>query len=66
VSELQLEHVVEELKRLSTREQEEVADYIAFLIMRREKSSVAVFGSIAEPAFARVWDNEDDAVYDEL
>lgn len=66
MSEVELDQVVEQLKQLPTPQQEEVAQFIASLRAKRQTSSAEVFTRMSEPAFARVWDNDEDAAYDEL
>ena len=64
---LQLHHVVEKLKHLSPKRLSEVEDFIDFLHLRdQDKRLQQDFARASEAAFAKVWDNDDDAVYDTL
>jgi hypothetical protein len=45
----------------------EVADFVEFLRLRAEEQQAgAAVTRLSEHAFARVWDNPDDAEYDKL
>ncbi len=63
----QTQPLINKLTTLSPKHIEEVNDFIDFLLMReqqqRETTAVA---RLSEPALAKVWDNEDDAIYDQL
>jgi hypothetical protein len=59
--------LIEKIRQLSEAKQLEVEDFIDFLSQRtqdQELSQLAMQSS--EAAFATVWDNPDDAVYDDL
>ena len=59
--------LIEKLKRLPTQRQAEVEDFVDFLCSREDDQRLATAAARAsEPAFAQVWDNEDDAAYDRL
>lgn len=59
--------LIEKLKALPPDRVAEVEDFVDFLRTRDdERSLVRVARRVAEPAFAKVWGNEDDAVYDKL
>lgn len=59
--------LIEKLKTLPPERVAEVEDFVDFLRARdRERATVRAGMHIAEPAFAKVWDNEDDAAYDKL
>jgi len=59
--------LIEKLKRLPTERMAEVEDFVDFLSHRdREQTLESVAMRAAEPAFAKVWSNEDDAAYDRL
>lgn len=55
--------ILEKLKSLPPEHVAEVEDFVDFLRARNEGRAAA---RIAEPAFKRVWENEDDAAYDTL
>lgn len=59
--------LLEKLKRLPPERIAEVEDFVDFLQSRDEARGL--FRSAmksSETAFAKVWDNEDDAAYDKL
>lgn len=59
--------LIEKLKRLPPQRQAEVEDFVDFLRSREDDQRLATAAARAsEPAFAKVWDNEDDAAYDRL
>jgi len=59
--------LLEKIKRLSPEKAAEVEDFIDFLVQRdRERDLAGAATRISEGAFAKVWDNEDDADYDRL
>jgi hypothetical protein len=59
--------LLEKIRRLSPEKAAEVEDFIDFLVQRdRERDLAGAATRISEGAFAKVWDNEDDADYDRL
>lgn len=55
------------LKALPPERMAEVEDFVDFLRTRDgERPAVRAASRAAEPAFTKVWDNDDDAVYDKL
>jgi hypothetical protein len=59
--------LLEKIKHLSPEKAAEVEDFIDFLVQRdRERDLAGAATRISEGAFAKVWDNEDDADYDRL
>jgi len=55
------------VQRLPPQRQAEVEDFVDFLRSRENDQRLATAAARAsEPAFAKVWDNEDDAAYDRL
>jgi hypothetical protein len=59
--------LMEKLKRLPPERMAEVEDFVDFLRTRDEERALARAATrAAEPAFATVWDNDDDAAYDRL
>lgn len=59
--------LLEKLKRLPPERVAEVEDFVDFLRSRDEERALERANThAAEPAFAKVWDNDDDAVYDKL
>ena len=60
-------HLIAKLKELPPQRLAEVEDFVDFLRSRRGRGAVARAATrAAEPSFARVWDNDDDAAYDRL
>ena len=63
----QLRHVQHKLEHLAPERLAEVEDFIDFLQQRdRDQHLRRDYARASEPAFAKVWDNDEDAVYDEL
>ena len=59
--------LLEKLTRLPPERVAEVEDFVDFLRSRDEERALERASThAAEPAFAKVWDNDDDAVYDKL
>ena len=63
----QVQHMLEKLEHLSPERLAEVDDFIDFLQQRdQEKLLSRDFAKASNDAFAKVWDNDDDAIYDTL
>lgn len=63
----QVQHVLQKLEHLSPERLAEVEDFIDFLQQRdQEKRLHQDFAQASEATFSKVWDNEDDASYDNL
>ena len=63
----QVQHMMEKLEHLSPDRLAEVEDFIDFLQQRdQDKRLRRDFTRASEAAFSKVWDNDDDAVYDSL
>jgi hypothetical protein len=59
--------LIEKLKALPPERVAEVEDFVDFLRARGADQQLARAATkAAEPAFAKVWDNPDDAAYDKL
>lgn len=59
--------LIEKLKALPPQRQAEVEDFVDFLHSRNDdRHLVTRVAKTSEPAFAQVWDNDDDAEYDRL
>ena len=59
--------LIEKLKRLPPERIAEVEDFVDFLQSRDEaRGLMRVAMKSSEASFAKVWDNEDDAAYDQL
>jgi hypothetical protein len=62
-----VETLIEKIRGLSAEKAAEVEDFVDFLRLREEESRLTqAAGRLSEEAFAEVWDNPEDAVYDEL
>lgn len=63
----QLQHMLEKLEHLSPERLAEVEDFIDFLQQRdKDKGLRQDYAHASEAAFAKVWDNDEDAIYDQL
>ncbi|MDQ7050514.1 MAG: hypothetical protein Q9M92_13690 [Enterobacterales bacterium] len=63
----QVEQMVEKLEHLSPNRLAEVADFIDFLQQRdQDKQLKHDYAQASEASFNKVWDNEEDAIYDTL
>ena len=61
------ERVLEKLRDLTPEKRTEVEDFIDFLRAREvEAALISSASALSEPAFAAIWDNEEDAEYDHL
>ena len=59
--------LIEKLKNLAPERVAEVEDFVDFLRTRdEERALVRAASKLSEPAFAKIWDNDDDAAYDRL
>ena len=62
-----LEHIQEKLGTLTPDRLAEVEDFIDFLHQRdQEKQLRKSYSHASEEVFHKVWDNDDDAIYDRL
>ena len=62
-----LQQVQEKLEYLAPERLAEVDDFIDFLRDRDQDQRLRRdYARASEPAFAKVWDNDEDAVYDAL
>lgn len=61
------ELIKNEIEKLPENVLHEVLDFIQFLEVKREKMLlVRASQEMSRPSFERIWDNEEDAVYDSL
>lgn len=59
--------VIEKIRSLPPEKVIEVLDFVDFLCQRDEESSLVKSASkLSENAFGKVWDNPEDAEYDQL
>ena len=64
---LQVQHMLEKLEHLSPERLAEVEDFIDFLNQRdQDKRLRRDYTRASEETFSKVWDNDDDAIYDTL
>ncbi len=60
------EELIEKIRNLPPERLAEVEDFVDFIAQRDERRLVQAAGKLSEEAFSRVWDNEEDSVYDQL
>ena len=59
--------LIEKIKQLPPQRMAEVEDFVDFLRARADEDRLTQAAAKAsEPAFAAVWDNDEDAAYDRL
>lgn len=60
--------LLEKLRHLPPEQVVEVEHFVEFLAQRQteDRRLTQAASQVAEPAFARIWDNPDDADYDRL
>jgi len=62
-----IRELIEKLQTLSPERVAEVEDFVDFIKLRdRDRQLTHAAMGTAEPSLAKVWDNPDDAVYDQL
>lgn len=62
-----VENMVKKLDHMSPERLKEIDDFIDFIRLRDRDSQLHNdFVQASESAFEKVWDNDDDAVYDSL
>jgi hypothetical protein len=67
VMQSQVQHMIEKLAHLPPERLTEVEDFIDFLKQRDSAQRLSHrFSQASESSFAQVWDNNDDAIYDNL
>lgn len=60
------ELLFKKIEQLPPQRITEVINFVDFLAEREEKNLVEAAAKLSEQSFGRVWDNDEDAVYDEL
>ena len=63
------QRLIEKIRKLSLIRIVEIEDFIDFLSQREERSDANLTlaaSKLSEAAFSKVWDNPEDAVYDDL
>ena len=63
---MQSEILIEKIKHLPPQRQAEVEDFVDFLAQKDERELTRSAVKMAEKSFEKVWDNDEDAIYDEL
>lgn len=58
--------LIDKLKELPPQRLAEVEDFVDFLRTLEERRSTQAAAKASEPAFAKAWDNDEDAAYDQL
>lgn len=59
--------LIEKMRALPPEKLAEVEDFVEFLLQKDEDAKLRqATMKMSEPAFAKAWDNAEDAVYDEL
>lgn len=58
--------LIEKIKGLPPQQQSEVEDFVEFLSQKPDRGLAKMAMRSSEKSFAKVWDNEEDSVYDEL
>ena len=67
ISEAPLNLVTQKLQQLSQQRLQEVEDFIDFLLQKdTETQWIEAAARNSEAAFAQIWDNAEDAAYDQL
>jgi hypothetical protein len=60
------EILIEKIKSLPPERVAEVEDFVDFLSQREDRHLVKAATKLSEDAFQNIWDNTDDADYDQL
>lgn len=63
---MQDKELIEKINALPPEKIAEVVDFVDFLAYRDDRLLVESASRMSEPVFAAVWDNHDDAEYDNL
>jgi len=59
--------IMKEIDRLPEGTLSEVLDFIQFLELKKDKHDLIIASQmVSERSFEKVWDNDEDAVYDSL
>ena len=62
-----VETLIKKIQSLPPEKAAEVEDFVDFLRLRHDDNRLThAAANLSEEAFAEVWDNPEDAVYDEL
>ncbi len=63
---MQTEVLIEKIKQLPPQRIAEIEDFVDFIAQKEERKLVASATKLSEKAFEKIWDNDEDAIYDEL
>jgi hypothetical protein len=63
---MQSDTLIQKILNLPPERLNEVEDFVDFLAQRDEQRLVQAATKLSENAFKQVWDNEEDAAYDQL
>jgi hypothetical protein len=63
---MQDKELIEKIRALPPDKIAEVVDFVNFLAHRDDRLLVDAAAKLSEPAFAAVWNNPEDAEYDNL
>jgi hypothetical protein len=63
---MQNEQLIQKINSLPPERLAEVEDFVDFIAQRDERKLIQAATKLSEESFKQVWDNEEDAVYDEL
>ena len=63
---MQEKELIAKIKNLPPDKLAELIDFVDFLAQRDDRLLVEVAAKVSEPSFNQVWENADDAAYDQL
>ena len=63
---MQIEILIEKIKHLPLQRQAEVENFVDFLTQKDEQKLRQLAMKMSEKSFEKIWDNDEDAVYDKL
>jgi len=58
--------LIRKIRRLPPDKLAEVEDFVDFLEQREDRRLTQAASKLSEKSFSKVWDNPDDAAYDQL
>jgi hypothetical protein len=58
--------LIRKIRRLPPDKLSEVEDFVDFLEQREDRRLTQAAAKLSEKSFSKVWDNPDDAAYDQL
>jgi len=58
--------LIRKIRRLPPDQLAEVEDFVDFLEQREDRRLTQAASKLSEKSFSKVWDNPDDAAYDQL